>query len=310
MTAKRSKLEPQSPYWYEDLPGRTALLEGNSGKAFPDAGQDVLQINEKYIELSRATSIQRGGGVLIGCGMLAGMLLMADVLVSIIITVFPKIPALSILLACGLIAFLVLIIYVIKREIRTPRDLPVRFHRDSGKIISLEYVTKLNPFAHWKVVQRELNWSHAAAEISKISGYNGKTYSVRYSLIIAECDPDSGKVKQRIVLKADEAFPLHLHRMWAFIRSYMINGPSDLKVVLRPAGVSLKRCLLYYYPVLDFTAEGHERRRKLNIVEWVFGIVVLIPLFWLFLPLSICEYVALKLAPEPQWSNSALDREQ
>ncbi|SOZ20515.1 hypothetical protein CBM2609_B90008 [Cupriavidus taiwanensis] len=62
--------------------------------------------------------------------------------------------------------------------------------------------------------------------------------------------------------------------------------------------------------MLDLTVEGREHRRKLNVVEWVFGTVVLIPLFWLFLPLSLCEYVALKFAPEPRWQNSALDQGQ
>lgn len=301
MTVMRSELEPQSPYWYEDLPGRTASLSSADDKLIPDVGNDLLRMDDHCLELSRVSSMQRGAGLLFGVVMLIGMLSVADTIALLLRKGFSEAPAPTIIFACGLLAFLVAIAYLIKKEVRTPRDLPVRFYRNTGRIVSLDYVTKLNPFAKWKVVQKEFDWNYLEAELAKISGYNGKTYSVRYSLLIAECEPGTKKVKGRIVLKSDVAFPVILHRIWAYIRCYMNNGATNLKANPRPTGISLTRCLLYYYPALDFTAEGGRRREQMNIVEWVFSIIVLIPLFWLFIPISFFEFIALKLAPEPKW---------
>lgn len=301
MTVERSQLEPQSPYWHEDLPGRTTDSDGLSRKALPDIGDDLLRLDDKCLELSRASSMQRGPGLLFGCVMLIGMLSIADSIVMLLRKGFAEVPAGTALLACGLLVFLTAIIYVIKKDVRTPRDLPIRFYRDTGTIVSLEYATKLNPFARWKVVQKKLDWNNVEAEVAKIAGYNGKTFSVRYSLLIAQCAPGTKKVTERIVLKADEIFPIALHNMWDFIRLYMTKGVMGLRATPRANDIMLKRCLLRYYPVLDFTPEGRERRKHMNIVAWIFNIVVFIPLFWLFLPIGLLEFVALKFAPEPQW---------
>ncbi|MEM5277864.1 DUF6708 domain-containing protein [Cupriavidus taiwanensis] len=302
MTAKRSRLEPQSPYWYEDLPERTFCLEND----VPDVGEDLLHLDGHFLELSRGSSMQRGAGLLIGGGMLIGIAYAAKFIFSLLTEDVSEAPVLTAIFGCGLLAFLILIIYVIKKDLCTPRDLPVRFYRNTGRIMSLEYVPKFNPFAKWEVVQRELDWHNLSAEMAKMVGYTGKVYAVRYSLIIAECHPGTDKVKQRIVLKADEIFPIALHRMWAFVRCYMINGKAGLQVGRRSKGISFSRCLLRYYPVLDFTVQGRERRGKLHVTALLYNAVVFIPLFWLFLPLSFCEFVALKVAPEPRWPNPAM----
>ncbi len=233
--------------------------------------------------------------------MLIGMLSISDFIALLLKKGFSEVPLGTSLLALGLFAFLTLIAYVIKKEVRTPRDLPVRFHRDTGRVVALEYVTKFNPFAKWKVVQKELDWNYIEAELARISGYNGKTYSVRYSLLIAQCLPGTNMVAERIVLKADEIFPVALHGMWSFIQCYMASGEAGLIGTPRPVDINLTRCLLRYYPVLDFTSEGKERRKHMNVVAWIFNIVVFIPLFWLFIPIGFCEFIALKLAPEPKW---------
>lgn len=298
MPKKRSRLQPQSPYWYEDLPGPTASLDSTDSKATPDIGDDLRRMDAHCLELSRISSINRGAGLLLGGGMLIGMASAADFIVAIATDVFLEEPVMSSLFIFGLLALVTIIVHAIKKEVRTPRDLPVRFYRDTGRVVALEYVTKLNPFAKWEVVQKELDWNHVEAEIGKISGYRR---AASYGLLLAACEPETTKVTERIILKSDAALPATLHRMWDFLRCYMANGTVGLKAKPRPVDVSLARCLLYYYPVLDFTSEGRERREKLHIVEWVAIAVLCIPLFWLLLPVSFCEYVALKLAPEPKW---------
>ncbi|WP_141693741.1 DUF6708 domain-containing protein [Cupriavidus alkaliphilus] len=302
MTANKSRLEPQSPYWYEDLPGRDATMHTSSEKP-PTIVQDLLSMDEHCLELSRAASMQRGAGLLFGVGMLVGMLSIADTIALMLMKGFSKIPLGAALFAVGLLGFLVAILYVIKKELRTPRDLPVRFCRDTGCVLSMEYVTKLNPFLRWKVVQSELRWEHLAAEIAKISGYNGKTYSVRYSLIIAECDPGTNRVVRRIVLKSDELFPAALHQLWACIRDYMENGPGRLASNSVIVEVSLARCLLRYYPMLDFTGEGVRRRERMHVAARFYSLILFIPLFWVFIPIGFCEYIALRLAPVLKWSD-------
>lgn len=302
MTANKSRLEPQSPYWYEDLPRRDAIWHTSSEK-LSTIVQDFLSLDEHCLEFSRAASMQRGAGLLFGMGMLVGMISIADTIAQVLIKGFSKIPLGAALFAVGLLVFLVAILYVIKKEVRTPRDLPVRFCRDTGRVSSMEYVTNLNPFARWKVVQTELRWENLAAEIAKISGYNGKTYSVRYSLVLAECEPGTDRVMRRIVLKSDELFPNALHELWARIRDYMENGPGRSEPNPSMADVSLARCLLRYYPMLDFTGEGVRRRARMHVSTRLYSLILFIPLFWVFIPIGFCEYIALRLAPVLKWSN-------
>lgn len=303
MKAKKSRLEPQSPYWYEDLPQRDAAIQASSESLSPIIVQDFLRLDEHCLELSRAASMQRGAGLLFGCGMLVGVLSIADTIALVLAKGFSKTLLGAALLAVGLLVFLVAILYVIKKDLRTPRDLPVRFCRDTGRVLSTEYVTKLNPFARWKVVQSELRWENLAAEIAKISGYNGKTYSVRYSLIIAECEPGTDRVVRRIVLKSDEMFPAALHQLWGYIRDYMGNGPEGLKPNPVISDVSMARCLLRYYPMLDFTREGATRRERMHVAVRLYSLILFIPLFWVFIPIGFFEYIALRLSPVLKWSD-------
>ncbi|SOY64049.1 conserved membrane hypothetical protein [Cupriavidus taiwanensis] len=299
MAAKKSRLTPQSPYWYQDLPLPEEQFDSSVEDFNAGIGEDLSHIDEHYLEVSRATSINRGAGLLFSLGMLIGMFMLSEMIYSLVIDEFWRMPAMSAGLGASIIGFLILIMHVVKREIRTPRDLPVRFYRSTGRIVAQEYITTLNPFARWIVVAKEMNWHDVVAEVAKVSGSNGKNYSVRYGLILAGCVPGTNTVNQRIVLKADEVFPVALQRMWNFIRRYMSRGMNGLEPSIRSADVSLTRCLLRYYPVLDFTVEGPDRRKHLHAVVLAYNAIVFIPLFWIFVPVGLCEYLALKLAPEP-----------
>ena len=161
---------------------------------------------------------------------------------------------------------------------------------------------KANPFAKWKTVIKELDWSRVEAEIGKIAGYNGKTYSVRYGLILAQCEANTTKVQDRIIVKSQVATPLVLHQMWAYIRCFMSEGPKNLRDIRPfPRDISFRRCLLEFYPLFDRTEEGARLRANMHVVELVLLTAVGIPLFWLFLPAGIFEYVGQRLAPEPKW---------
>ena len=296
MAEKKSRLQPQSPYWYEDLPNHAAPLKVGDDNEKPNLHLDLSYIDENVFELSRATSIQRGFGLVMGMVILIGFWIVIPFFVRLYLG-----GRLSFFIPVILITVLVVVIYSLKRCIRTPLDLPVLFDRRRGRLFAQEYVAKINPFAKWKTVIKEFDWSCVEAEIGKIAGYNGKTYSVRYGLILAQCDPGTTQVKDRIILK-QAIDPGALSQMWAYIRCYMNEGPEKLGATKPfPRDVSFRRCMLEFYPFFDFTEEGKRIRAKMHIVELVFLFIVAIPMFWLFLPAGLCEYIAQRLAPKPTW---------
>ncbi|WP_199032826.1 DUF6708 domain-containing protein [Ralstonia sp. ASV6] len=303
MAETRSKLQPQSPYWYEDLPSPTAALDAGKKGDQPDPGLDVRYIDAAVCELSRVTSIQRGFGLMFGIGISIGFVAMLPFLAEIYADGKPQeSPFMASFLMVVLLVLVVLLIHMIKRAIRTPLDLPVLFDRNSQKIFALEYLAKPNPFVKWKTVIKEFDWSCVQAEVGKISGYNGKTYSVRYGLILAQCEQGTTKVEDRIILKQDVGGPLVLHKMWAYIRCYMNEGPERLRAIKPfPRDVNFRRCVLEFYPLFDRTAEGKRIRASMHIIEQVLLTVFCVPLFWLFLPAGVFEYIGQRLAPKPKW---------
>lgn len=298
-----SKLQPQSPYWYEDLPGRTVPLKANDKNDQPDLALDLNYVDEDVFELSRATSIQRGFGLMFGVGVSIGFVAMLPFIGEIYREGHPEqSPVIASVLALMLLALVILLLHLIKRGVRTPRDLPILFDRKNRKIFAFEYLPKANPFAKWKTAVKELDWSRVEAEVGKIAGYNGKTYSVRYGLILAQCEANTTKVQDRVIVKSQVATPLVLHQMWAYIRCFMSEGPKNLRAVRPfPREVSLRRCLLEFYPLFDRTEEGARLRANMHVVELVLLTAVGLPLFWLFLPAGVFEYIGQRLAPAPRW---------
>lgn len=299
MAEARSKLQPQSPYWYEDLCSPMAALKAGDKHDRPDPGLDVHYVDANILELSRVTSIQRGFGLMFGVGISIGFIVILPFLVEIYTNGSPQeAPIMASFLMVMLLVLVVLLIHTIKRAIRTPLDLPVLFDRKSQKIFALEYLTKPNPFAKWKTVIKEFDWSHVQAEIGKFYRYK----SVWYGLILAQCEQGTAKVEDRIILKQEVATPLVLHQMWAYIRCYMNEGPECLQAIKPfPRDVNFRRCVLEFYPVFDRTEEGKRIRASMHIVEQILLTVFCVPLFWLFLPAGVFEYIGQWLAPKPKW---------
>lgn len=310
MAGNVSRLQPQSPYWYEDLPGRTVPLKASDKNDQPDLALDLNYVDEDVFELSRATSIQRGFGLMFGVGVSIALVAMLPFIGEMYQEGHPEeSPVIASILALMLLGLVILLLHLIKRGVRTPRDLPVLFDRKNRKILAFEYLPKANPFAKWKTVIKEFDWSRVEAEIGKIAGYNGKTYSVRYGLILAQCEANTTKVQDRVIVKSQVATPLVLHQMWAYIRCFMSEGPKNLHAVRPfPRNISFRRCLLEFYPLFDRTEEGARLRANMHVIEVVLLTVVGIPLFWLFLPAGVFEYIGQRLAPEPEWPAEILSQ--
>ena len=310
MTGNASRLQPQSPYWYEDLPPSESPLRVEDESDKPDLGLDLNFVDNDIFELSRATSIQRGFGLMFATAAIIGFAIVLPFLARIFTdkAVVDNLGSASVLFVM-LIALVVLIAHMTKRCIATPLDLPILFDRNSKKIFALEYLAKPNPFSKWKTVVKEFDWMRVEAEIGKIAGFNGKTYSVRYGLILAQCETNTTKVQDRVIAKSEVASPVVLHQMWAYIRCFMNEGPKNLWAVRPfPRNVSLRRCLLEFYPLLDWTEEGARLRANMHVVELIMLTAIGIPLFWLFLPAGLFEYIGQRLAPKPKWPTEVISQ--
>ena len=89
----------------------------------------------------------------------------------------------------------------------------------------------------------------------------------------------------------------------------MNEGPEKLGATKPfPRDISFRRCMLEFYPFFDFTEEGRRIRAQSDIVELGFLFIVAIPMFWLFLPVGLCEYIAQRLAPKTEWPEDIVEK--
>ncbi|WKZ87110.1 hypothetical protein N5B55_20315 [Ralstonia pickettii] len=310
MEKARSKLQPQIHIWHEDLPLPTAAIEAGDRNVQPDPGFDVRYVDANVLELSRATSSERGMALMFGGGVSIGYVAMLPFFVEMYRDGNPKeAPIMASFLVLMLLVLAVLLINMIKKAVRTPLDLPILFDRSNQKIFALEYLVKPNPFAKWEMVIMELDWPRVEAAIGKFYKYK----TVWYGLILAQCEQGTTKLEGRIILKQDVSAPMELHHMWAYIRCYMNEGPERLPEVQPiPRDVNFRRCLFGSFPLLDPTEDGRRLRARMGRTELIVSVaaasVFALGLFWLFLPVGVFEYIAQRLAPKPRWPAEVISR--
>ena len=124
---------------------------------------------------------------------------------------------------------------------------------------------------------------------------------VRYALELVICKPGTTEVVERIKLKGNDVTVIDLYSMWSYIRRYMAEGTVNLpQESIRKQSISFRRSFFIYMPYLDPTEEGTAYRSKLG--AWDFLIIFLtIWFFWIWIPMGVCQYIAMRLAPEPKW---------
>lgn len=201
---------------------------------------------------------------------------------------------------------------MIRLDARAPRDTPMVFRRDTRVIHAYEFAfVWWNPFATWPTVIKEFDWANVQAEIQKQAGFTGKAYVVRYALVLCVCKPGTFEVIDRITLKSNRILTEDLKHIWNYLRRYMADGPEGLPPVpLLPAGISFRRSFFEYMRWWDPTAEGRQLRKQMP--GWLIGINSVFTLLMLMLPLfaalGICHYVAMRLAPAPDWDSANVVR--
>ncbi|WP_439893606.1 DUF6708 domain-containing protein (plasmid) [Ralstonia sp. 25C] len=315
MADKKSKLHPQNRNWHEDLPSPTTALKTGDKNDQPDPGLDVRYVDANVLELSRAASIERGLIFLFSVGTSIGYVYMLPFLFEMLTdrrvigdSIFSSEFLGWVFLIVMQFVLVVILIYGIKKSVRTTLDLPVLLDRKSQKIFALEYLMKTNPFARWEAVIKEFEWSRVEAEIGTLP-YK----PAPYGLILAQCERGTTKVEDRIILKQVLGGTAELHQMWAYIRCYMNEGPEHLpKVKPFPRDANFWRCLFAFFPFLDPTEGGRRARARMGRCELhvsvAFASVVMLALVWYFVPIGICEYIAQRLAPKPKWPDDVLNQ--
>lgn len=262
--------------------------------------EDVIGVDQDKLDISRASSTLRGGFIFIGMAVLLILCWFAPHVFTSIFTPPRSVLVITILTIQNL-ALAGYSLFLIWLDCRIPRDLPVRFDRRAGKIHVQDFSLSLNPFARRKLLLKTFDWADIEAELTKQAGFNGKVYMVRYALVLIVCRPGTTEVLERITLRGNDIAPQGLESIWSYVRRYMEQGPSNLPTLhVRERRISLLNSLFFYMPYLAPGEEGRCYRHHMGAVELILAFLM-IWFFWIWLPLGLCYYVAMRCAPESSW---------
>lgn len=301
-----SRFAPQNPFWYEDLTaGHASLTEGENIDS-PSLTEDLNYVDQQILEVSRASSMLRGGPLFFSLVMLILAMFAVPLLVELFIYGFFKRIFLSIFVWSAILAGIGMVIFLIRRDCFTPRDTPIRFDRQSGKVSAYEFLVTRNPLGRWRSVIKTFDWHNIQAEVTKEAGYTGKAYVIRYALVLVICKPGTNEVIDRITLKGNDMTVKGLYSMWSYIRRYMAEGTVNLpNETPRGVGISFRRSFFTYMPYFDPSDEGAAIRSKMGVFDVLIAFVMMW-FFWIWLPMGICHYIAMRIAPKPKWPNEVV----
>jgi len=297
-----SRFTPKNPLWYEDLAARESGIDFNERLDSPVLDEDLNYVDGNYLEISRTSSVIRGLGVLIGIlfflaaagFFIPGLIAQWDEYFSIspLLGLYYCVMLLGGVVAVGLFAL---------HDCLLPKDTPVRFNRQTKKIYVYEYTASLRRLRRWRREIKVYDWDQIEAELAKFSGFTGKAYVVRHELLLVICKVGTNEVIDRISLKGNDVTVATLYQMWSYIRRFMAYGPArvpDLKA--RDQRIGFIKSLFHFMPYISPTEEGRRFRSKMRWLDYPV-IFLSVWFFWIWLPLGVCHYIAMRCAPEPQW---------
>ena len=274
--------------------------------------ESVNRLDARWLELTRETTYMRG--MLLFFGLVSALGAIAILVLAIWlmrIEVFRAGTApietglvfLQVLLFLIGLGFLIFCFRMIKVDIAMPRDLPLRFDRKQRRVYSLEQKRLWNPFVSWPVTVREWNWDDVHGILTRYAGFTGKTYIQRFHVLMVLCKPGTLEAVDTIVLEGNSQIEVDMERAWSYVCTFMEQGVDHVPhYPIRRQGVSLRRSLFQYIRPLDPTQEGREARASASgPVDLWFSIILSVLLAWIYVPIGICHYIAMLLAPEPKW---------
>lgn len=296
-----SKWIPRHVHWYEDLVERDAP-EDRKPKLVDG---DMNAIDGICLEVSRASTLIRGAGVVFGTVGIAFLIFGLVFIATLVFDSAIKIDELLVAafgLAIAVTGLLWGVVLLLRLDLTVPRDRPVRFNRIRNKVFVYEHAFSINSFAKWPIQVKVFDWNTLQAELHRQAGFNGKAYVQRFSLWLVSVKPGTNEVEDRFELKGNHPTTAELYNLWAYCRHYMRQGLSDLpKNRPRRQEISFRRSLFEYLRFLDPSQEGKDERAQMTISEWAFSLILFLLAFWLLFPMGIGHYVAMRFAPEAKW---------
>lgn len=258
------------------------------------------QTNHNWLELSRAENILRGVGLLVGGGAGIALLVVGSIFLS---TVFPRYPLACLLFFLGYSFPCVLLFLLLKMDLCSPADEPVRFNRITRKVYVYHYHRSWNPFKKWYVEIKCFNWDDIRAEITTQGGMVGYGYISRVNLICSVYDPDTNEVIDRFPLAGNlpHGMATGLPELWRYCCVFMNEPELRLpRPKLRDGEPTLNNSLKGFLPLLMYGEQGREARRDMDGVAWVISLIglVILPVTLLFI---LCHYFVMRRAAEVVW---------
>jgi len=215
----RPLLSPPCPGWRKDLPGpfEIATIEKSMGQQVPNH-QDSI-----YLEIPRSTLTRRGIMLILA---LPAALIALSTPQLIYESLELRRPVLTLLCLCLLVLAGWATAIAYRTGTSPPRDEPIRFNRMRNKIYIYKCTHRWwNPFEKCSVMPVRYDWSQVRAEQWRQHCATGQGATIiKWGVTLSIVAPGTNAVIDRVHLTcmgADE-------HAWAYIRTYMQEGPSAL----------------------------------------------------------------------------------
>ena len=289
--------------WVENLPGSCAGYVRNS--KLP--AELVNRMDDVVLEISRSSIIMRGGPLLFA---ILGLFCFFAYFLLLIKIAFPldrEVIAVVFVFPVLLLGASWIVLLLFKTDLGISSDRPVRFNRALKKIYVYEHSYSLNPFREWPVTVKIFDWSDVDAKIYCYKGFTGKVYMQRFSLWLI--DRGRSDVSGCFQLMGNWPTTKEMHDAWDYCVEYMESGVSGVPACEpRNQDVTFRRSLFHYMRMFDPTKDGEKMRSRMTAGDWSFNFPFLLLTFWLFLPMGVAHYFAMRFSPAVKWPE-AVDNE-
>jgi hypothetical protein len=292
------RVVPKTAGWVEDLPLRESPLSGK-----PDGWDELNHLDEIYLEFSMASDIPRGL-ILVG-----GIACVVAVLIPVYIVVSSALHKGNLdfdvtawILVAAVILGLAHAVFLLRFDLRLPKDRPIRFNRKQGKVYANYYTWNHNPFGRWGGGVKVFDWNTLQAQITKQIGASGEVITQRYALELVSCKPGTFEAVEHFRLQQGAQTTGQYEEIWALLRHYMACGLDGLPPQgIRDMNPGFIDCLLFAMPWFAPTEAGRRSRVRMKGFWGRLMMVLMSVPFPLWLLFGIGNFIVMRLAPEASW---------
>ena len=118
------------------------------------------------------------------------------------------------------------LLFCVKVDVASPRDLPLRFNRARQRLYAYNFKYRWwNPFEEWRVIPVAYDWSQVRAERWRRTHFTAQGGAIiQFGVELSIVKPGTNQVIDRFPLTAMGA---DVHA-WAYVCTYMQQGPDAL----------------------------------------------------------------------------------